>query len=639
MYPPKPAPKRKSGMSTTQVVILVVLAAGNLLVFIVGGILVLKLSQPTTGSVAAITLPPSYTLPPTITPGPTATTTPVPTPTLWPTSVPILGWKEIVGQGVSLWLPEEYDGGNPAQELDALMERYITVGGDPKYTDSNKRLITKQKTLLFAFAPPSQEYGAFMIWVRVYHETISGPATADSFLDKNLASKFGPNYRVVGREEVMLDDLRTMRVLVETSDEFMGDYYLVKAYEEMVYYFIKTGNDLWILEYSCDRGYFDATLPLFEQSARSFRASTSPGLTVSTEGWEAFNHRGASLLLPPRFDEKAIIRNDDVDDLSEHLREAKITFDLSGLKEALPISKSVAFFHDNEGFTNYITWGSLIGREMPAGETLDSQVQAFLANHTGPATTMILQEEVTINTYPARHLIFEQQIEGEYGIRQRVVSYFILAENVLWEIHFECEVPVFDNLNPMFDLIAYSFNYSAAAADLPLPSPTPESLLSIENWVVFESSRVSIMLPPAFDGGDMTTDADAILSRAGESSADDDAEIFFFSRDSAPFYSSGYVTRETIPAQVTLDEVMDTILEGASSSMPVISQETVTLGSYTAKRLVVGYSRGRTFLQMVCYFIKDGTNLWSIYYFYDVSDSALLTPVIQLSINTFTIKK
>lgn len=461
MYMPPPPPKRRIfGMTTTQVAILAALAVGNLLVIIVGAIVVLNLSSSNGGEMAAAELPTLYVMPPTATPGPTATTTLTPTPTPWPTVTPIAGWKAIQGQGVTLWLPEEYQGGDPTTDMSTLMQNYIAAGAEEAGAAQDMQLLTDNKASLFAFAAPQVDTALFMRVAIVYSEEVSEQTTLDSYLS-NVENLLGPEFRLVGREEIALNELAAMRLSMERRVENAAGE---ASYKEFAFYFFKLGEKMWRLEYSCDRDLFAQNLPVFDQSARSFRVSTAAG---------------------------------------------------------------------------------------------------------SPTTAI------------------------------------------------------------------------SGASPTSIPVPEAETVpTSAGGWVTFENNKVSISLPPSFDGGDMTQDADAILQRFGQSAPGVSVDILFFDRDFSTTKAFGYVLRDTIPAGKTLEDVLQAVKEQLDPSMQVVAQEEIALERYTARHWVIEFpGNNQKTAKMEIYFIQDGSDIWALYYFCEPALYTSLQPVFHQSADSFVIKE
>lgn len=47
-----------------------------------------------------------------------------------PKNTPIPGWEKFAGEGVELWLPESFEGGNLEEDINAIVENLKKLGPD-----------------------------------------------------------------------------------------------------------------------------------------------------------------------------------------------------------------------------------------------------------------------------------------------------------------------------------------------------------------------------------------------------------------------------------------------------------------------------------------------------------------------------
>ena len=207
------------------------------------------------------------TITPTIPPTPTTTLTPIPTatetaiPTAVPTqaSITITDWEKFEVPGLEIWLPESYEGGDPAIDLDLIISTLRSLGPD---FESVASMIEQNPSMfaLWAFDSMVGESG-FLTNVNITHEQVFTGMSLDTYIDasvKQLVSYFN----VTEQTKVQLDNYEAGRIIVEA--EIAG----VQVKEVM--YIVKNGNIMWLITYATSMSEFEARFPSFEQSANSF---------------------------------------------------------------------------------------------------------------------------------------------------------------------------------------------------------------------------------------------------------------------------------------------------------------------------------------------------------------------------------
>ena len=211
-------------------------------------------------------LTPEPTATPTAIPAPTATPTATLEPTTapavasGPTATPIPGWKKFEARGIEIWLPGSYEGGDPSQDLDVIVERLRALG--PDFAQTAQAIEQNPSAfVLWAFDSHVGDSG-LLTSVTVGTERIPSAITIEVYLDM-LAKQLPSQFRVVEQGIVPLDYYQAGRALIEFSIKGVNG--------KQVMYVIKEGNTIWAVNYTTSADEFDQKLPTFEQSARTFR--------------------------------------------------------------------------------------------------------------------------------------------------------------------------------------------------------------------------------------------------------------------------------------------------------------------------------------------------------------------------------
>jgi hypothetical protein len=176
-----------------------------------------------------------------------------------PTTAPIAGWKKIAGNGVTLSLPDNYDGGNPSQDIDAISQKLKTIS--PEYGKRIEALKQHPSNIaLLAFDPQSAKSG-FLTNVNITTEQLPQGTTVEQTVD-NIGKQFATNYVVLDQKIVLLDQDQAGRIVAEATASG-------KAIKQLSYV-IQKDNRVWLVTYATSASEFEQRLPGFEKSVRTF---------------------------------------------------------------------------------------------------------------------------------------------------------------------------------------------------------------------------------------------------------------------------------------------------------------------------------------------------------------------------------
>jgi hypothetical protein len=183
---------------------------------------------------------------------------PAPTATLQPTPTPIPGWVEFSAPGVSLWLPESFQGGDLANDLDVITQQLKTRGAEyetiVKMIEQNQSAFT-----IWAFDTNTGPSGA-LTNANVVKEQVVSAVTLDSYADA-VQSQLPSDFTITERQPVKLDNYDALRLTLEMSEPSIKE----------IIYLVKPGNTMWVVTYATGADEFAERLPTFEQSANTLR--------------------------------------------------------------------------------------------------------------------------------------------------------------------------------------------------------------------------------------------------------------------------------------------------------------------------------------------------------------------------------
>jgi hypothetical protein len=187
---------------------------------------------------ANITLPPEWTA----TPAETAT--------------PIPGWRLFEGRSVTVWLPESFIGGDPGQDLNAMLDQLRLLGG--RFAESADKLQADPGSfLLWVFDSAPTASGA-VTNMTVVKEEVPRDVTMQEYLDA-VQGLFPPEMRIVHSGTMSLPRYpEAAQMVLETEVQGL-------ALKEVAY-LVKYGSTMWAVTYATGAQDYDALLPTFEQS-------------------------------------------------------------------------------------------------------------------------------------------------------------------------------------------------------------------------------------------------------------------------------------------------------------------------------------------------------------------------------------
>lgn len=202
----------------------------------------------------------------------------LPTSTALPPVTPTADWKEMRGNGISIWLPSQYTGGDLGKDAAQISQELQALGSD--FADMAKSIKDNQaKYSLFAFDPKADKAANLTYAVAGY--TFMPSDQSMEALMNELTTQLPSQYKVVEQKQVQYERYSAGRVIVELT---ITDTQKIK--EAM--YIIKDGNSLWQILFAAPSSQFDQRLPTFEQSAQTatfFPVTAQPSSTggISTQ--------------------------------------------------------------------------------------------------------------------------------------------------------------------------------------------------------------------------------------------------------------------------------------------------------------------------------------------------------------------
>lgn len=177
-----------------------------------------------------------------------------------PTSTPIPGWNKFEGNGIEIWLPGSFLGGDLSQDLDVILANLRNLGPD---FAGIVQLIEANPEMFLIFATDSEVGPSGVLTnVNVTTEQVLSSLELDTYLDL-ATGQFPPQFQVTDRKIVSLGEYQAGRLEIEFQ---VGGI----AGKELLYV-IKDGTSIWNITYATGAAEFAGRLRDFELSALTFR--------------------------------------------------------------------------------------------------------------------------------------------------------------------------------------------------------------------------------------------------------------------------------------------------------------------------------------------------------------------------------
>jgi hypothetical protein len=262
--PMKPKSARYLGMTTSQLGILGGAAAVALLLICGLSWFVFSMSP---ASEATRPAPVATEIP--STPRPTVdvvVATPSPTPALEvATSIPPGGWVEFQTQGASIWLPNNFVGGDLTNQKQETIAKISNLGRSYKNVVSAMNNAQPEVSLWMIDKARSQSI--FIATVRVNHYVRTTDQTLAQFItEDNNGDYNGTPWAMF----ITVNETKKMTILGREARRQTYQQHGTGLDATGIAYYIKDGADFWVVDYIMDPDEYVNELPIVEQSIGTF---------------------------------------------------------------------------------------------------------------------------------------------------------------------------------------------------------------------------------------------------------------------------------------------------------------------------------------------------------------------------------
>lgn len=174
------------------------------------------------------------------------------------TATPEEGWKMLQGEGISISLPEQYEGGSPRTDLGKIEERLQEVA--PEYVDRLQSLKENPNSLaLVAFDFKGDTPESFT-HVNAASEQAPPDVSIDAYLD-TVSQTLAQLYTIEEQQVISVGDYEAGKIIgeIEANGTKM----------KQLFYMIQKEETFWIVTYATPSEEFEQRQGEFEQSIQS----------------------------------------------------------------------------------------------------------------------------------------------------------------------------------------------------------------------------------------------------------------------------------------------------------------------------------------------------------------------------------
>jgi serine/threonine-protein kinase len=170
-------------------------------------------------------------------------------------------WAKYDGRGMSIWLPDSFQGGNLEEDVNLIADQLGDFG--PEFGAIAEMI--KQNPELFAFWVFDSEIGdsGFLTNVNITTEEVPSAIDIEMYLDLT-ENQFPAEFNMTERGIVPFQDSQAGRMVLEFD--------LGGVTGKEVIYIIQEDNTIWAVTYATSAEEFDQRLPDFERSIQTFES-------------------------------------------------------------------------------------------------------------------------------------------------------------------------------------------------------------------------------------------------------------------------------------------------------------------------------------------------------------------------------
>ena len=176
-----------------------------------------------------------------------------------PTPTAIPGWEKFSGGGIELWMPDSFEGGDLATDLDVVIARLRSLG--PEYQKLAEMIEQNPSAIVLLIYNAKVGAAGFLTNVNVVKEKVGSSMTLDKYLESSAEQITSYGFKVSEQIIIQLDNYQAGRLVVQLD--------ALKAKE--VIYMIEADNTMWVITYATGVAEFSTRLPTFDQSANTIK--------------------------------------------------------------------------------------------------------------------------------------------------------------------------------------------------------------------------------------------------------------------------------------------------------------------------------------------------------------------------------
>lgn len=174
-------------------------------------------------------------------------------------------FQKLTGDGVSIYLPAGYEGGNPERDIEAVAKQLEDAGEE--HEDLSETLREQKKRLVFTAFDNGNDQQGFVTNVNISEQEAIPGTSISVLLDALLLNLEAQSYTLISNTTPDINGQPAGRLVLNAQ---VGEVELTQ-----LVYVLKGEERFWIVAYVTTADEFEMRSPQFEESIVTFEAIAS----------------------------------------------------------------------------------------------------------------------------------------------------------------------------------------------------------------------------------------------------------------------------------------------------------------------------------------------------------------------------
>ncbi len=170
-------------------------------------------------------------------------------------------WSVIEGEGLSISLPSDYFGGNPARDLDDLNAKLANI--NPNLTNRLQKVRQNIESIYFlAFNTNIDDFN-WIDNINIVAEKNNQKISLNNYFEK-YKKQISTKIKLEQESEIKLYNNQAVKKII-------GNYSLEETKVKQLFYIFEQNNNFWVVTYTTTADKFENNLSIFEKSIKTLK--------------------------------------------------------------------------------------------------------------------------------------------------------------------------------------------------------------------------------------------------------------------------------------------------------------------------------------------------------------------------------